>query len=121
DKAAVERDRTGALRAAVARFQAVVILKGRETLISAPDSPIYRNRAGNVGLATSGSGDTLSGIVAGLAARGARPLAAAVWGVHLHARAGDRLARRMGRLGFLARELLAEIPPLMSELHAKGK
>ncbi|HEV2706476.1 MAG TPA: NAD(P)H-hydrate dehydratase [Pyrinomonadaceae bacterium] len=102
-------------------LRAVVAFKGRETFIAAPGSQVYCNRAGNVGLATSGSGDTLSGIVAGLAARGARPLAATVWGVHLHARAGDRLARRIGRLGFLARELLAEIPPLMRELTAKGK
>ncbi|HEY0082691.1 MAG TPA: NAD(P)H-hydrate dehydratase, partial [Pyrinomonadaceae bacterium] len=69
------------------------------------------------GLATSGSGDTLSGVIAGLAARGATPFQAAVWGVHLHALAGDELARRMGPLGFLARELLAEIPALMSKFN----
>lgn len=103
-----------ALRAA-ARLRAVVALKGRETFVVAPGGESYCNRAGNVGLATSGSGDTLSGIIAGLAARGASPLAAAAWGVHLHARAGDRLARRTGALGFLARELLAEIPALMSD------
>jgi NAD(P)H-hydrate repair Nnr-like enzyme with NAD(P)H-hydrate dehydratase domain len=99
----------------------VIALKGRETFIAAPTGKTYSNRAGNVGLATSGSGDTLSGIIAGLAARGAEPLQAAVWGVYLHARAGDRLARRMGRLGFLARELLAEIPALMSELDGRKK
>lgn len=102
-------------------LRAVVTLKGRETLIAAPASVIYCNRAGNVGLATSGSGDTLSGIIAGLAARGAAPLAAAVWGVHLHAKAGDRLARRIGRLGFLARELLDEIPPLLRQFEKRGK
>lgn len=102
-------------------LRAVVVLKGRETYICAPGGETYLNRAGNVGLATSGSGDTLSGIIAGLAARGAEPLTAAVWGVSLHARAGDRLARRLGRLGFLARELLAEIPPLMSELDGAKK
>ncbi|MGI9107714.1 MAG: NAD(P)H-hydrate dehydratase [Pyrinomonadaceae bacterium] len=102
---------------AVAQLGAVVALKGRETLIAAPASQnVYCNRAGNVGLATSGSGDTLSGVIAGLAARGSTPFQAAVWGVYLHARAGDELARRVGPLGFLARELLAEIPPLMSEL-----
>jgi NAD(P)H-hydrate repair Nnr-like enzyme with NAD(P)H-hydrate dehydratase domain len=74
------------------------------------------NRAGNAGLATSGSGDTLAGIVVGLAARGASPFAAACWAVSLHARAGDRLARKMGPLGFLPRELLAEIPRLMADL-----
>ncbi len=102
-------------------LRAVVALKGRETFITAPGSDVYCNRAGNVGLATSGSGDTLSGIIAGLAARGASPLAAAVWGVHLHAKAGDALARRIGRLGFLARELLDEIPTLMRQLEKSGK
>lgn len=103
-------------------LRAVIALKGAETFISAPvGGKTYCNRTGNVGLATSGSGDTLSGIIAGLAARGAAPLQAAAWGVYLHGRAGDRLARRMGRLGFLARELLAEIPRLMSELDVRKK
>jgi hydroxyethylthiazole kinase-like uncharacterized protein yjeF len=106
---------------AATELGAVIALKGRETFIVAPDGTAYVNRAGNVGLATSGSGDTLSGIIAGLAARGAGPLQAAAWGVYLHASAGDQLARRMGRLGFLARELLAEIPALMSKLSDERK
>jgi ADP-dependent NAD(P)H-hydrate dehydratase len=104
-----------ALRAAT-HFRAVVALKGSETIIATPDGESWRNRTGNVGLATSGSGDTLSGIIAGLAARGTDPPRAAAWGVYLHGSAGDRLAERVGPLGFLARELLAEIPPLMAEL-----
>jgi ADP-dependent NAD(P)H-hydrate dehydratase len=122
EKAEVEAEPLRTVRRAVAELGAVVALKGRETLIAAPASRnVYCNRAGNVGLATSGSGDTLSGVVAGLAARGATPFQAAVWGVHLHARAGDELARRMGPLGFLARELLAEIPTLMSKLNRPKK
>ena len=121
DKEAILREAALTVRKAAAELRAVVALKGRETFIAAPVGSTYCNRAGNVGLATAGSGDTLSGIIAGLAARGAEALQAAVWGVHLHARAGDRLARRMGRLGFLARELLAEIPPLMSELDGRKK
>jgi ADP-dependent NAD(P)H-hydrate dehydratase len=106
-----------ALRAARA-FGAVVALKGAETYIAAPapGAPLFRNRTGNVGLATSGSGDTLSGVVAGLAARGASPQQAAAWAVYLHGSAGDRLARRIGDLGFLARELLDEIPVVMQRL-----
>jgi NAD(P)H-hydrate repair Nnr-like enzyme with NAD(P)H-hydrate dehydratase domain len=69
-----------------------------------------------MGLATSGSGDVLAGVIAGLVARGTEAAHAAAWGVHLHALAGERLSRRVGPLGFLARELPAEIPPLMSEL-----
>jgi hydroxyethylthiazole kinase-like uncharacterized protein yjeF len=119
EKQAIQANPAATARQAAAALRAVVALKGRETYISHPDGTSYRNQSGNVGLATSGSGDTLSGIVAGLAARGATPLQATAWGVHLHASAGDALAERIGLLGFLARELLAEIPGLMARLSAK--
>jgi ADP-dependent NAD(P)H-hydrate dehydratase len=92
----------------------VIVLKGGNTYIAAPDGALYQYTSGNVGLATSGSGDTLAGVVAGLAARGTPPVQAAGWGVYLHGEAGNQLAKRMGRLGYLARELLDEIPPLMN-------
>ncbi len=120
DLSDVKHDLLGLVRAAAARWQAVVALKGSETLIARPEGRIYSFRGGNVGLATSGSGDTLAGVIAGLAARGVSVDQAAAWGVYLHGTAGDRLAERIGRLGFLARELLAEIPPLMTALEAKG-
>jgi ADP-dependent NAD(P)H-hydrate dehydratase len=116
DRDAVRDDPAGTAQRAAAAWEAIVVLKGAVTHVAAPSGETYRSQAGNVGLATSGSGDTLAGIVAGLAARGAEPLQAAVWGVYLHGRAGDRLARRGGRLGFLARELLAEVPALMAQL-----
>jgi hydroxyethylthiazole kinase-like uncharacterized protein yjeF len=94
---------------------AVVALKGAETVIAAPDGRSWIYRGGRVGLATSGSGDTLAGLVAGLAARGASPHEAALWGVYLHGEAGNRLGRTRGPVGFLARELLAEVPALMAE------
>lgn len=97
-----------------ARDRGVVLaLKGPTTYVAAPDGRLWVNRAGSCGLGTSGSGDVLAGLIAGLAARGAAPEQAAVWGVHLHARAGARLSRRMGLVGFLAREIGGEIPPLM--------
>jgi ADP-dependent NAD(P)H-hydrate dehydratase len=105
-----------AARRAAADFRAVVVLKGRETFVVSPEGEAYVNHAGSVGLATSGSGDVLAGLIAGLVARGAEPLHAAAWGVHLHALAGERLKQRLGPLGFLARELLVEIPSLMSKL-----
>jgi hydroxyethylthiazole kinase-like uncharacterized protein yjeF len=105
-----------AARRAAREFRAVVVLKGRETFVVSPDGSARVNRAGSVGLATSGSGDVLAGVIAGLVARGADAAHAAAWGVHLHALAGERLSRRVGLLGFLARELPAEIPPLMAEL-----
>jgi ADP-dependent NAD(P)H-hydrate dehydratase len=116
EKSTVAADPDGTARRAAAHFGAVLALKGRETIIADPDGHTWRNQSGNVGLATSGSGDTLSGIIAGLVARGAEPAQAAAWGVYLHGSAGDRLAEDVGPLGFLARELLAEIPRLMTEL-----
>jgi hydroxyethylthiazole kinase-like uncharacterized protein yjeF len=111
----IERDPQTFARDTAKRFNAVVILKGAETHIAAPDGAMYRNTCGDVGLATSGSGDTLAGIIGGLLARGAEPIQAAVWGVYLHGRAGEVLSERIG-MGFLAREIPGEIPSLMREL-----
>ena len=99
--------------AAAARFGATVLLKQSETWIASPGEPLLHYPGGGPGLATGGSGDVLAGIIAGLLARGVAPRMAAAWGVWLHGEAGRRLARAQGPLGFLARELLAEIPALL--------
>ena len=115
-KEEVERDPVGAARQAAETLGAVVALKGPTTLIADPEGTLLRYEGGRVGLATSGSGDTLAGVVAGLVARGASPLQSAAWGVFLHGEAGNVLARRLGRVGYLARELLDEVPPIMARL-----
>ena len=120
-KEGIKRGPLEAARRAASDFRSVVVLKGRETFIAAPTGEVYANRAGGVGLGTSGSGDVLAGVIAGLVARGAEPLRAAAWGVHLHALAGERLAARVGPLGFLARELPDEIPRLLAELDPQGE
>lgn len=94
---------------------AVVALKGGITHVAAPDGRVWRFEGGCIGLATSGSGDVLSGIIGGLLARGADAVTATLWGVHLHGMAAHRLSARLGPLGFLARELSAEVPALMAE------
>jgi ADP-dependent NAD(P)H-hydrate dehydratase len=111
----IERDPATFASDAAKRFNAVVILKGAATHIAQPDGTMYRKTCGDVGLATSGSGDTLAGIIGGLLARGAEPVQAAVWGVYLHGRAGEVLSERIG-MGFLAREIPGEIPSLMRAL-----
>ena len=110
----IAADPDGHAARAAQRWNAVVALKGARTLINAPDGARWQHEGGNVGLAISGSGDTLAGIVAGLAARGASLTQAACWGVALHARAGELLAERFGVLGYLARELPGEVPALMA-------
>lgn len=112
----IERDPQRAARDHARAWQAMVALKGADTCIARPDGRAWRHEANCAGLATSGSGDVLAGLVAGLAARGAPLEQAAAWGVALHARAGLRLAGAHGQLGFLARELAAEVPALMQEL-----
>ena len=77
------------------------------------DGRVWIHDGGSVGLGTSGSGDVLAGVIAGLAARGARPEQAAVWGVWLHGKAGNALSKRQGMIGFLAREIPGEIPALL--------
>ncbi|CAN4279352.1 NAD(P)H-hydrate dehydratase [Pseudoxanthomonas mexicana] len=94
----------------------VLVLKGPSTWVASPTGELVRYEGGGVGLATSGSGDVLAGVIGGLAARGAEPLIAAAWGVFLHGQAGRHLAERMGALGFLAREISPCIPEIMHAL-----
>lgn len=117
----IDADAISADAQAIARDHArdwgvVLVLKGPTTTIAAPDGRMWVNTAGSAGLGTSGSGDVLAGLIAGLVARGAAPEQAAAWGVYLHARAGARLSRRLGLVGFLAREIGDEIPALMQRL-----
>ncbi|MGE5566943.1 MAG: NAD(P)H-hydrate dehydratase [Parcubacteria group bacterium] len=98
------------------RLNAVVALKGKDTFVVSPDGRAWVYRGEAVGLATSGSGDVLAGIMAGLLARCASPEQAAIWAVYLHGQAGVRLSERVGPLGFLARELSGEVPALLAEL-----
>lgn len=112
----VERDVAGATVELARRSRCAVAAGGGESWIAAPDGRCWRDPSGGAGLGVSGSGDVLAGIVIGLCARGADPVQAAVWAAHLHGRAGDRLASSVGRLGFLARELPAQVPPVLAEI-----
>jgi hydroxyethylthiazole kinase-like uncharacterized protein yjeF len=99
----------------------IVALKGAETVIAGPAGEVFLNRRGNAGLATAGSGDVLAGIVAACAARGASLLGATLHGVHTHALAGERLAQRIGAAGYLARELLDEVPAILFPTPARRR
>lgn len=118
-KEEIAADPDSAALDAARAWNALVVLKGARTVLAAPDGAHWQHEGGNVGLAISGSGDTLAGIIAGLAARGASLAQASCWGVALHARAGDALAERFGVLGYLARELADAVPALMQQI-ARG-
>ena len=112
----VEDDPAGAASELARRTGAVVSCGGSQSHVADPDGTVWRDDSGGRGLGVSGSGDVMAGIVTGLAARGATPAQAAVWGTFLHGRSGDRLAAAVGRMGFLAREVLAEVPRVLAEI-----
>lgn len=95
----------GEARRLAAVSDAVVVLKGAGTLIAAPGDE-WRNGTGNPGMATAGTGDVLSGVVAALLAQGMPPAAAARLGVWVHGRAGDAAAADLGETSLTARDLL---------------
>lgn len=97
------------------RWGAVVTCAGT---VAHPDGRRWASATGYAGLGTSGSGDVLAGAIAGVLAAGAPPEQAASWGTAVHGSAGDRLAARVGPLGYLARELVDELPALLVELQA---
>lgn len=111
-----EADVPGVAVDVAARCAAVVLCGGEVKVVAAPDGRAWRVEGGTPGLGVSGSGDVQAGTVAGLLARGAEPAQAAVWGGYLHARAGERLAGAVGTVGFLARDLVPELPAVLTEL-----
>ena len=112
DKDDVSRDPLSALTKAAERFGAAVMVKGATSHLMA-DGTCLAYAGGGLGLAVSGSGDVLAGLIAGLGAQGLPPLQAAAWGIWLHGEAGRRLSETMGPIGYLARELAPLAPGLM--------
>ena len=113
DAAAVQSDRLGAVRAIAGRYGGCCVLKGARTLVQAGEGvPLVCDR-GNPGMATAGSGDVLTGIIAALLAGGAPPALAAPAGTWLHATAGDRAARA-GERGMIAGDLVAELKAVVN-------
>ncbi len=84
--------------------------------VASPDGRTWHVPQGHAGLATAGSGDVLAGLVVGLLGRGAEVEQAACWATYLHSTAGERLSSIVGGVGFLARELVDQVPPVLAEL-----
>jgi ADP-dependent NAD(P)H-hydrate dehydratase len=101
------------------RHRAVVTSGGATTWVAAPDGRTWRDQAGHPGMGASGSGDSKAGVLAAFLTRTDDPAQAAVWGGCVHALAGERAARRMGPVGYLAREVVDEVPTVLAELSAR--
>ncbi len=119
---AIESDREGIAARFAGEWGTTLLLKGPETLIvSAPARDAeagesYRNTSGTPGLGTAGSGDVLAGVIGGLLAQGNVPSAAAVWGVHLHALAGEAAAGDEGDDGMIASDVVDHLPRALRAL-----
>ncbi|MFQ5353423.1 MAG: NAD(P)H-hydrate dehydratase [Thermodesulfobacteriota bacterium] len=115
--AEIQADRIGRAAELAGRTGAVIVLKGANTIIAAPEGEIYINTTGGSALATAGTGDVLAGMTGGLMGQGHSALEAVVAAVYLHGLAADSIARRMGgQRGLIATDLLAEIPVVINSV-----
>jgi hydroxyethylthiazole kinase-like uncharacterized protein yjeF len=107
----VQHDRLNVARSFAREHELIVVLKGHRTLVAQPDGTVWVNATGNPGMATGGTGDILTGMVAGLIAQHPDRMAEAVMAaVHLHGLAGDVARESMGEHSMIATDLLSALP-----------
>jgi NAD(P)H-hydrate epimerase len=111
--------RRDAALALVGHYPCTVVLKGRHTIVTNGDR-LYINETGNSGLATAGTGDVLTGVIAGLIAQKLNPFEAAILGVYLHGLAADYAAEELGRRSLIATDLLDYLPEAFCEHEMVG-
>ncbi len=109
--AAVQRDRINVARTFAREHKLIVVLKGHRTLVAHPEGEIWVNPTGNPGMATGGTGDILTGMVAGMMAQNpSRVFAAVLAAVYLHGLAGDIACESTGELSLIATDLVHALP-----------
>ena len=118
--AEIQAARSEIAREVAAAAGATVVLKGASTVVADPDGELYLNPTGNSGLATAGSGDVLTGVIAALLARGTAGLKAAALGAFVHGLAGDVAAEKRGEMGMVAGDVLEAVPEALVWIAASG-
>lgn len=106
----IEHNREETAHAFAEEYHCVLLLKGAKTVVAAPGKKIYTNTTGNAGMATAGSGDVLTGMIAAFVAQGISGFEAARWGAYLHGKAGDLAAQAKTRLSLIASDIIDYIP-----------
>lgn len=99
------------------KYNIIVVLKGFNTIVASPKDDVYINETGNPGMATAGSGDVLTGMIASLLGQGLKPIDAAKLGVFCHGLAGDLGSLEKGEYGLIASDILDNIPYVFKEIH----
>ncbi len=112
----INRRRVEIAREFSTQHNLLLVLKGAPTVIAAPDSRVFINPTGNSGLGSGGTGDVLTGLIAGLVAQGASPLNAAISAVFIHGLAADIGAYQLTEYSLAAGDLLSLIPMAMHQL-----
>jgi ADP-dependent NAD(P)H-hydrate dehydratase / NAD(P)H-hydrate epimerase len=115
DSKAVGARRMDSARKAATRANAIVVLKGDDTLVADPDGLVGVSRGGASALATAGTGDVLSGVIGAYLAKGMDPFRAACAGVLVHARAGQLAATRVGSEGVIASDVIESLPQAFAD------
>ncbi len=110
---AIESARTKTAGDFSRRFRCVLLLKGPRTVVASPLGKVYINRTGHVGLATAGSGDVLTGMIAALLGQGNKAFDSACWGAYLHGKAGGRAAPSRAPRGLIASDIIDHIPSVL--------
>ena len=101
------------------KYHCYVVLKGAHTAISTPDGRCYFNSTGNPGMATGGSGDVLTGIIAGLMAQGYSSLESCLLGVYIHGQAGDIALSIQGYESLIANDIIINLGKSFQSLYGK--
>jgi NAD(P)H-hydrate epimerase len=112
----IDRDRIEVVRTFAGEHGVVLLLKGRPTAIGTPEGAVYLNPTGNTGLATGGSGDVLTGIIAGLLAGGASLADAAILGAFIHGHTADYLSRDRAERSLIPSDLIDALPLALAEV-----
>lgn len=110
DTEQVQADRIKTASDFATAYDVILILKGAQTVVSTPDGKSMISPTGNPGMASGGMGDVLTGIIAGLCAQGISPVNAAMAGVYIHGLCADILAEKIGDFGFLASDMVNNLP-----------
>jgi len=118
-KTDIEKDRETIACAFAKKHQCVLLLKGHRTIIASPSGKAHVNKTGNPGMATAGSGDVLTGILAAFLGQGMCAFDSAKWAAYLHGKAGDLAARQKTRTAMIATDIIEDIPKAFKILNGK--
>lgn len=106
----LQKERKDVAKKLAKEYNAMVVLKGKNTIVASPKQEIYINKTGNPGMSTAGSGDVLTGVIAAFLAQKLNAFKAAKYAVYIHGLAGDLAAKEKTQIGMIASDIINKIP-----------